>query len=285
MAERTFIALGHRIALDERGEGERACLLLHGLAGDRALLCEVLDGRLAAAGLRRLHVDLPGHGASVANPEQASADALVEALRQLLVSLGGPAPLVVAQAYGGYLALGLLRDVPQIAGALLVGPVVEPDLGRRTRPARRVARRDPNLVFLADPAAADDGHERETFEEAAVVQSAAVLAGYRRLCMPASRAANRPFLDAVRARYAMSRPLVDALSRLEAPVAMVCGRDDHWVGFEDAARLARALPAASLHVLADAGPLLPLEQPARLGLLVDDWLARVRERAAPAAAT
>src|SRR6185295_7324823 len=143
--------------------------------------------------------DLPGHGPSSGNLDAASADGLVEALRLLLMEHGGPRPLVAGYSYGGYLALGLLRDVA-CGGALLVCPVVEPDFGKRRRTARRVLRRDEGLSFLAS----EDDHERATFEEVAVVQSVAVLAAYRRLCMPASRAADRPFVDAVRARYLMS---------------------------------------------------------------------------------
>ena len=160
-----------------------------------------------------------------------------------------------------------------MCGALLLCPVVEPDLGKRHRPARRVARRDPALAFATD----DRDHERDTFEEVAVVQSAEVLAAYRRLCLPASRTADRHFVDAIRDRYVMGRPLFDSVGRLGqavAPVSIICGRDDHWVGYQDAAHLLGTLPAASLHVLPDCGQLLPLEQPARLRMLVDDWLCR-----------
>ena len=280
MADRFFSALGHCIAFEERGTGERACLLVHGLAGDRALLVEALDAALEAAGVRRLHVDLPGHGRSTGNRDAASADALVEALGLLLVEHGGPRPLLACYSYGCYLALGLLRDVP-CGGALLVCPVVEPDFGKRTRPPRRVVRRDPGLLFLPG----DDDHERLTFEEVAVVQSASVLAAYRRSCMPASRAADRPFLDAVRARYVMARPYMDSLTGFDQPVTIVCGRDDHWAGFEDALRLARVLPAASYHALDGGGHLLPIEQPARLRALADDWLARVAATAKPTGAS
>jgi len=133
-----------------------------------------------------------------------------------------------------------------------------------------VARSDEDLAFL-------DDHERDTFLEIAVLQTRGVLEAYRRLVLPASRATDRAFVDAVRARYAMARPCVGGLARVKAPIAVACGRDDHWVGYEDAVRLVRALPSASLHVVADAGQLLPLEQPARLAAVVDDWLARVRE--------
>jgi len=82
----------------------------------------------------------------------------------------------------------------------------------------------------------------------------------------------------VRARYALSRPYLAGLGRCAAPVSIVCGRDDHWVGYEDAARLLRALPDAELEVVAGCGSLLPLEQPARLRAAVATWLGRALKR-------
>src|SRR5206468_249123 len=156
----------------------------------------------------------------------------------------------------------------QLAGLCLVCPVVEADMGKRTRSPRRVLGGGETLAFTDDP------HERETFEEIAVLRTSAVLERYRRVALPASHATDRTFVAAVRARYAMARPYMDALAAFPAPAAIVCGRDDHWVGFEDAVRLARALRDGSLHVLARAGHLLPLEAPARLHALVDEWLDR-----------
>src|SRR5262249_9131331 len=154
----------------------------------------------------------------------------------------------------------------------LVCPVVEADMGKRARSPRRVAARDEELRFSDDP------HERETFEEVAVLQTAEVLERYRRAVLPASHATDRAFLAAVRARYAMARPSMAARAAPACPAALVCGRDDHWVGFEDAVRLARALRDCSLHVLARAGHLLPLEAPAQLHAALDEWLDRCLPR-------
>jgi pimeloyl-ACP methyl ester carboxylesterase len=270
MAVLTLSVLGQPLAVEERGEGPTsapAALLVHGLTGDRAVMIAAFDELLAEAGVRRLYVDLPGHGASPGNAAAASADALVDALAVLLGELGGSPPLLVGYAYGGYLVQGLLAACP-VAGALLVCPVVEPEFPRRRCPPRHVARRQAALVF------ADDPQEQVTFEEVAVVQTAAVLSAYRQQILPASRAVDRAFVEAVRGRYAMARPYLEALSRVEAAVSIVCGRHDHWVGFEDAARLVAALPAGELEVVASCGNLLPLEQPARLRRAAQAWLAR-----------
>jgi pimeloyl-ACP methyl ester carboxylesterase len=268
----SVIALGHRIEFEVRGdEGAPSIVLLHGLAGDRAILVESCEPALARRALRRLYLDLPGHGRSTGSAASASADDLVAALAELVEDVCAAPPLVLGYSYGGYLAQGLARDV-KLAGLCLVCPVVEADMGKRARAPRRVAARDEALPFTDDP------HERDTFEEVAVVQTGAVLDAYRRAVVPASHATDRDFVAAVRARYAMARPYMDALAGFAPPAAIACGRDDHWVGFEDALRLARALRDCSYHVLARAGHLLPLEAPAQLQAVLDEWLDRCLPR-------
>jgi pimeloyl-ACP methyl ester carboxylesterase len=260
---------GHRIDYELRGEaGAPTVVMVHGLTGDRELLAECCDAQWARHGLRRLYFDLPGHGRSTGNPERAGADDLVDAIAALIDCVGAARPLLVGYAYGGYLAQALAARCGATA-LLLACPVVEPEIARRRLPPKRVARRE-ELVFEGD-------HERETFEEVAVVQSRAVLAAYRRTVIPSSVAADRGFVAAVRERYAASRPFAAALAARSPTTAIVCGRDDHWVGFEDAARLAALLPGASLRVLADCGHLLPLEEPAELSAAVEEWLHRVRQ--------
>lgn len=266
---------GHRIAVEARGpEAALPVVLLHGMAGDHRLLVEACEDTLERAGLRRLYVDLPGHGRSTGDPARADADALVDALAETVRALvGDTPPLLVGYSYGAYLAQGLLTQLAA-SGLLLACPVVEPDYARRTRPAPRVVRAEPpdSPLFFVDE------HERDTFLEVATHHTHELLAVYRRAVLPGSRDADRTFVDAVRARYALARLYTDALRACAAPVSIVCGRDDHWVGWEDAARvLERAFPRAELHVLADCGHLLPLERPARFRALLGDWLARISD--------
>ena len=221
------------------------------------------------AGWRRIYVDLPGHGDSVGNVERAGADDLVNALALVVRELGGERPAVVGYSYGGYLAQGLVREL-ELGGLFLVCPTVEADFGKRTVPPRRVAARDQALPFSDDP------REKEAFEEVAVVQTFAALQQFQRVVHPANIAADQRMMAATRARYAMARPYMQALQAFERPVTLVCGRDDHWVGFEDALRLARAFRRSQFVVLPDCGHLLPFEQPGPFAALLGEWLARLQ---------
>ena len=260
-----------------RGEGPTA-VLVHGLTVDRRVMIEAFDAILADAGVRRLYVDLPGHGESKGDAAASSADAFVDELAALVRANLAPAagrageleaPLVIGYSYGGYLAQALVRDLGGARGLLLVCPVVEPDFARRIQPPRRVAAHDPELPYSADP------REREAFAEMAVQMTRPVLERFQRAVHPANIAADASVVQAMRARYAMSRPIGDALSRLDAPATVVCGRDDHWAGWQDAVPLVAQLKHPHFVVLPDCGHLLPFEQPAAFAQAVRDFLARV----------
>jgi pimeloyl-ACP methyl ester carboxylesterase len=259
-----------------RGEGPTA-VLVHGLTVDRRVMIAAFDDLLADAGVRRLYVDLPGHGASKGDAQLASADAFVDELAALVRATLAPvagrpgdleAPIVVGYSYGGYLAQALVRELGGARGLLLVCPVVEPDFARRTQPPRRVATHDPDLTYASDP------REREAFAEVAVQMTRPVLERFQRVVHPANIVADAAVVTAVRARYALSRPIGDALHKLDAPSTIVCGRDDHWAGWQDAVPLVAQLKRPHFVVLPDCGHLLPFEQPLAFAQSVRDFLAR-----------
>ena len=251
-----------------RGEG-RPLLLVHGLAIDRRVMIDAFEPALDGSQIKRIYVDLPGHGQSKGDPSRMSADALVAQLAELLVELGCDAPLLAGYSYGGYLVQGLLRERADCAGAFFCCPTIEADFGKRTVPQRRVVARDEELAFSDDP------RERLAFDEIAVVQTREQLALFQRVIHPANIGADQEMMGRTRAHYAMARPYMQALQSFERPVGIVCGRDDHWVGWQDAERLCRAFRRARWDVLPDCGHLLPFEQPQRFRALVADWLARV----------
>jgi len=253
---------------ESRGEG-RTIVFLHGLTLDRSLLLDACEPIFAErAGWRRIYLDLPGHGRSPGEPAAASADGLLASVHELLVDIAGPRPLLVGHAYGGYLAQGLVAAGPEVGGLFLVCPVVEPDLTRRRVPPQRVATPGDGLVFA-------DDDERQVFHGEATVHSAGVLDAFRRLVVPAHAATDRDFLAAVRGRYVISTPLGAAARAFTGPVAIVCGRDDYWSGFVDAAGVAALYPRSSLTVVPDCGQLLPIEAGDRLRDAFLDWLGRL----------
>jgi pimeloyl-ACP methyl ester carboxylesterase len=260
--------LGHEVDYEQHGDG-RPLLLVHGLAVDRRVLVEACEPVFVGReGWRRIYVDLPGHGASRGDPARASADDLVETLAELLRSVAPERPCVLGYSYGGYLAQGLVRELPELDGMFLCCPTVEPDVTQRRLPPQRVAVEEPDLPFV-------DERERDGFWGVAVLQTRAALEQFRRVVHPANLAQDPVFVAATRERYAMSRPYMHALAGFARPVTIACGRDDHWVGFEDALKLVRALPLVRYSVLPDCGHLLPLEQPGYFHALLSDWLERL----------
>ena len=261
-----FQAYGLELDYEVRGEG-RPLVFVHGLAGDRALLASACDPVFAAlAGWRRIHLDLPGHGASPAG-SVAGADQVLATLVAFVTEVA-PGAVLVGHSYGGYLALGLLRELERPAGAMLVCPVVEPDVALRRLPPQRVVASDGELVFTDDV-------ERDMFYGVAVVQTRAALLAYRSLVHPAHLGVDRTFLNTLRGQYQLSGPYAGTLAGFDRPLAIVCGRDDFWVGFEDATRLLRIAPRAELAVLPECGQLLPIEQGARFRQLLGSFLERL----------
>ncbi len=258
-----FSAFGHDLDWEERGEG-RPLVFLHGLATDRRIMQAACDGE--SSRFRRLYLDLPGHGASKGNPDVVCADDLVAVVAEWVAHVvGGETPALVGYAYGGYLAQGLLRRLTP-AALFLVCPTVEADFGRRTVPPKRVVRRDDELAFSTDP------REREAFEEVAVIQTAEQLRLFQELIHPANIVADQTVLSGIRARYAFARPYAQALGAFGGPVSIVCGRHDHWVGWQDAVKLARVFDDVRVSVLPRCGHLLPLEAPHTFKNLYADWL-------------
>jgi pimeloyl-ACP methyl ester carboxylesterase len=264
-----FVFGGHEIDYEVRGEG-RPVLLVHGVTGDRRVMEAGFEANLAGGPWQRVYFDLPGHGVSRGAWEESSADAWVDAIVALTRQLELERPLAIGYSYGGYLVQGVARDLA-LGGALLVCPVIEPDFGKRRVAPRHVLRRDQGLLF------GPDEREQIAFDEIAVVQTAAVLADFQRAVHPGNLAADQDVVGAVRYRYSMARHHGSALAERDCPVTVVCGRHDHWVGYEDAFPLARRIPNAEYTVLADCGHLLPFEAPAALREVMSRWLSRCAE--------
>ncbi|HUQ45040.1 MAG TPA: alpha/beta fold hydrolase [Gemmatimonadaceae bacterium] len=122
---RVSLAGGVSLRVAESGEsGAPPVLLLHGW-GASLYMWRDWFAPLAAAGLRAIAVDLPGHGLSDKPDDPASyrLESLVAVLRELLDVERLEAVVVVAQSMAGTVALELvLAGEPRIAKLALVNP-------------------------------------------------------------------------------------------------------------------------------------------------------------------
>jgi pimeloyl-ACP methyl ester carboxylesterase len=91
-------------------------------------------------------------------------------------------------------------------------------------------------------------------------------------------AACAPFVPEMRLdpkRYAFSFDLAAAEKSFARPVLIIAGRQDTTVGYRDAWEILESYPRATFAVLDRADHVWPVESPALLAALVDDWLARI----------
>ena len=79
------------------------------------------------------------------------------------------------------------------------------------------------------------------------------------------------------ARYAFSFDLAAAEKSFTKPTLIIAGRQDTTVGYRDAWEILESYPRATFAVIDRADHVWPVESPALLAALVDDWLGRIEK--------
>lgn len=262
---------GIPIAYEAKGEG-RPIVLVHGWSADHRYMVADLDGILEAhGGWRRVYVDLPGHGTTPAPEWLSTQDQMLSILGEVVdVVVPDERVALVGSSYGGHLALGLTRLVPErLLGVCLVVPdMPSPQNTRLT---------EPSAVFAEDAAFASLSDDEQWMRDALVVRQQWMLAELREHDAPAYAAADYAFLERLDAAYIPSGSAGPPGEPFTGASLVVCGRQDATTGFRGAWPLVDELPRATFAVLDLAGHQLGrLERPVLFGALVTDWLDRVR---------
>jgi pimeloyl-ACP methyl ester carboxylesterase len=227
-------------------------LLLPGLA---------CDGELFAGLAHALASWTPQ--ATATHTQEATLPAMAA---RLLTDHAGPLVLVGA-SMGGMLALEAARQAPQrIAGLALLGTSARPDtpelIALRSDAIRRFEQGGAeellraNVMFAFHPQ-----HQRDR----------ALVERYVQMVLRAGTAQLIAQNRAVMARA----DLRAALPAIRCPALVLCGEADALTPPDHARELADTLPSARLEMIEGAGHMLTLEQPARVGSLLADWLAKV----------
>jgi pimeloyl-ACP methyl ester carboxylesterase len=264
---------GIPIAHETRGEGS-PIILIHGWSADHRYLAADLEPVFEEhPGWRRTYLDLPGHGATPAPSWLATQDQMLVIVQAFIGAVAPEGPVaLVGNSYGGYLALGLVRSMPnRLSGVALVVPDLPAPDGTRVTPG-------PVTIVEDESIFTDLAPDEEWIPDALVVHDARMLAEIRRHDMPAYRAADRAFLKELESQYAFTGRAARPGVVFARPSLILTGRQDSTVGYEESWRLVEEFPRATYAVLDLAGHHLGrVERPELFRALVGDWLGRMEE--------
>ena len=245
---------------DEAGAGPPVVLLHAGVA-DRSMWAGLLPV-LASAGYRAIALDLPGFGEAPVAPGLAPHDAVVGAMDVL----GVDRAVLAGSSFGGAVALRVAVVAPERVAGLVLASAPPPDL-EPSEALQAAWEEEEGALERGDVDAAVDAVVRAwTLPDAPAAVREHVAAMQRRIfdLQLAAREDHEPEdpLDA--------RP--EALELVDAPALVTAGERD-MVDFQKGAeRMGRRLPNARTVVIAGAGHLAPLEQPARFQELLLGFL-------------
>lgn len=247
-----------RAAYETVGRGA-PLFALHGAYSTRAEMRGVLEPVLAGRAVRRVYIDLPGHGDSRPSDDVRTPDDALRAVAEVVDREAPEGPvLFVGHSYGGHFARALtVRYAERVAGLALICPVVP---GEQDIAAPHVVR-DDGVSAQLEPA------RRGEYEGYFVVRTADTLARFVADVVPSLRPVDERTLDT-----AIEAEPIDAAAGVDAPVLVVSARHDAFAGWRRQQALVEEYPRATGVVVADAGHALPHERPALLAALLHDWL-------------
>ena len=265
---------GLEMYYEVRGEGVPV-LMIHGFGIDHHVMTGCMEPIFGARpGWRRIYVDLPGMGRTKAGRVENSDQMLDTVVRFIEKIVPEGVFLVVGESYGGYLARGFVRRMPErLGGVLLICPVIVAERGRRRLPERRVFVRDREIL-----GGIAQSEVRELFERMLVLQDRRRWERFQADIVPGMQVKDEVFAERLmKYGYPFSFD-VDKLPRpFDRPALVLAGRQDATVGYMDALQIIENYPRGTFAVLDRAGHGLEVEQETVFERLANEWLNRVEE--------
>ncbi len=255
------------IAWTEHGSGVPV-VVLHGFTVDHRLTLDVVESSLRDQPVRRLHLDLPGHGHSTGDGID-SADDVVDRVSAFLESTLGDTPRgFIGSSFGGAVSRALTGRAPDRSlGMALLAPMVIADHSARTLPIHAPVNVDRELAATVDPA------DWEDFASITYRQDRASWDLYVRDVLPGIALGDQEAIARIAAAYDFEqRP--ERGPAFTKPVTFVLGRQDPVVGWADADALADAYPRAK-YVMVEAGHNPHHEQLELAGQAIAAWADEV----------
>lgn len=282
-AERSrFIEIdGVRVHYQEAGEADAPpVVLIHGFCASTFVWSDVLLP-IAEGGFRVIAPDLMGYGFS---EKPRRGEYTIEAQARLVVrlmdELGIARATVIGSSYGGAVASVCALDYPErVERLVLVDAVINDDVKRQ--PLLQLAAA-PLLGDLVSPVLLSTysltrWRMRKVYGKGAphLLEDARMRAHHRPL---RAASAHRAVIRTLR-RWSASRIEREA-HRIQQPVLLIWGEDDHDIPLEHGRRMFERIPDARLVVFRRCGHLPQEEYPREFVKLVTEFLdARVNDQA------
>ncbi len=245
--------------LDDLGSRE-PLLFIHGFPLSRALWEPQLNDLSDSA--RVLAFDLRGFGGAEPVPGPASVDDYAADCLACLDAARVTRPAVLCGlSMGGYIALAFYRKYPErVAGLILAATRAGADSpeGRANRDKMAAQARAQGAGAVAEAMLP------KLFSPKTYAAQPQLVAGTRALMAGAS-------VDGLTAALAAMRDRPDStatLAAIRAPTLVLHGADDQLIPAAEAEKTRAGIPGAQLAVIADAGHLPNLEQPAAFNAAV-----------------
>lgn len=259
----------HPVYYQEFGTG-KPILCIHGFPEDHRTMVGCVEPIMKTLNnYRRIYIDLPGMGNTEMNPSIKNADDMLEFLIRFIKEvIKDESFLLVGLSYGGYLSLGMmLKANLKVSGVFLICPCVISKHESR-KPAQK------EILVLEDlKPEANEIDEFHDFMDYAVIATTKTWERYKNEIMPGLKDANLNFVNTYQKQgygFSFEASLKDI--NFDKPIAVITGKQDNCVGYEDAWELLRHLAHLTFVCLDKAGHNLQIENKPIFDLHFHDWL-------------
>lgn len=243
-------------------------LFLHGWGMDRRIMTGSFEPVFEDWSLcyKRIYIDLPGMGNSVAGEGIKTSDDMLDLLYHFVSDVIGSEVILAGESYGGYLARGFVNQYRSMVKALiLLCPLMYSGCRRGQVETLCVMDRDEEFLQTLTK------EQYDSFTYMNVMLTKPVWKLYERDILPAIELQDRHFLD-----HVLDGAFSFDVDELDAPFTRPClilvGKQDTEVGYKDQFGLIRNYPNASYCALNRAGHNLQIEQPKLFRSIVKNWL-------------
>ena len=247
---------GLRLRYVELGEGSGvAVLLLHGFGAD--LNTWMFTQPALAEGRRVLALDLPGHGGSTKQLDQADAASLAAIIGKAIAALGIERMHLVGHSLGGGIAMAYAQQHPErvatlslIASASLGAEINAAFLDGFVRAARRREAVEVLNLLVHDPDLVGRTMVEDVLRYKRLDGVPAILARLSEEWFPGGK---------------QRADLHDVIADLKVPVQIIWGREDRIIPVAHAEALAPRVP---VHIIEEAGHLPHMEKAGEVNRLL-----------------